>query len=251
MTDLDVSGMRILVSGSSSGLGSGVARYLLKKGAIVGLNGTREKPDDLIFTENCSYFRGDLRDPCVASSLVADFKAQFGRLDGLVCCAGSGRSAKPGAEKSADFYQSFEINFFTAINLIEAARNELAESGGSIVCISSICGIEAVSGAPVPYSCAKSALNTYVNLASKYLALEGVRINAVAPGNMMLPGSSWDQKLRENPEAIQNMLDLEVPLRKFGSSNDLAPVVALLISRHSSFTTGAVWTLDGGQTRSI
>ena len=251
MSDLHIRGMRILVGGSSSGLGLSIAHYLAEQGALVGLNGTRPTFDDSILEDNCAYFCADLRDSAIASSLVTDFVARFGGIDALICCAGSGKSAIPGTEVGSDFYKSFDVNFFTAVNLIEAARNQLSQSGGSILCISSICGLEAVKGAPIPYSCAKSALNTYVKLASGHLAIEGIRINAIAPGNMLFSGSSWEQRLKTNPEEIQSMLEREVLLRKFGRPSDLASVVALLISPRSSFTTGSVWTLDGGQTRSI
>ena len=78
----------------------------------------------------------------------------------------------------------------------------------------------------------------------------GIRINAVAPGNILFNGSVWDQKITENKKEVEEFLKKEVPLRKLGSTKDISNLVAYLASPISSFVTGSVWTADGGQTRS-
>jgi len=82
------------------------------------------------------------------------------------------------------------------------------------------------------------------------LALENIRINAVAPGNLLYEGSVWEQKLAEDASAVQAMLNREVALRRLGKSEEIADFVAFLVSPRSAFSTGAVFIVDGGQVRS-
>ena len=79
------------------------------------------------------------------------------------------------------------------------------------------------------------------------LGEEGVRINAVAPGNILFEGSVWSRKLAEDATAVQTMLRKNVALSKLGTPQDVASLVAYLVSPVSGFATGAIWTLDGGQ----
>ena len=162
---------------------------------------------------------------------------------------GGGRSVPPGQENAAEWQRVFALNLWSATNTLEAARGALAVSRGSAVCISSICGLEVVSGAPVTYSAAKAALHAYVRGIARPLGQEGSRINAVAPGNILFEGSVWSRKLVEDAQAVQDMLFGNVALSKLGTPQDVAQLVAYLASPVSGFATGSVWTLDGGQVR--
>ena len=155
-----------------------------------------------------------------------------------------------GTEEYQDWERSFSENFWSVTNLVEASRRNLSETKGSIVCVSSICGNELITGAPLTYSAAKAALNSYVNGVSRPLGEMGIRINAVAPGNILFNGSVWDRKITENKKEVEEFLKKEVPLKKLGSTKDISNLVAYLASPISSFVTGSVWTADGGQTRS-
>ena len=134
--------------------------------------------------------------------------------------------------------------------MIEASISALKQTKGSIVCVSSICGLEIIPGAPVTYSVAKAALNAYVKGVARPFGKFGVRINAVAPGNILFDGSTWERKLTENHNQVKAMLDREVPLQRLGEAQEVADLVAFLVSPRSAFATGSVWTLDGGQIHS-
>ena len=114
---------------------------------------------------------------------------------------------------------------------------------------SSIAGCEALS-APLPYSAAKAALINVTKNLSRMVGSHGIRVNAVAPGNVLFPGGSWEKKLTENREFFEEYIRREVPLQRFGRAEEVADAVVYLASERASFMTGACVVLDGGQTRS-
>ncbi|MDD5558622.1 SDR family oxidoreductase [Candidatus Methylomirabilis sp.] len=248
---LELADKRALVTGSSRGIGRAIAQALHGEGCRVMLNGRSADALAQAASElpGASFVAGDVTRPEEARRIVAETKTALGRLDILVCNVGSGRSVPPGAESHEEWLRAFAVNFWSATNVIEAAREMLAGSRGAIVCVSSICGLEVIPGAPVTYSAAKAALNAYVRGISRPLGKLGVRINAIAPGNIMFDGSVWERRMGEDQEAVQSMLQREVALARLGSPQDVAELAAYLASPRAEFVTGGVWTLDGGQVR--
>ena len=119
----------------------------------------------------------------------------------------------------------------------------------SIVFVSSICGVESL-GAPVDYSVAKSALISFAKNLSLKIAHRG-RANVVAPGNVYFKGGTWDEKLRSDKIEVENMIENQVPMKRFGKPEEIADAVVFLCSERASFITGSVLRVDGGQTNSL
>lgn len=249
---LELSGKTALVTGSSKGIGRAIAEALHAEGCQVALNG--RNPDELATaTEELAgsiAVAGDLTHPEDARRVISEVIKSFGRLDILVCNVGSGRSVPPGEETPEEWQRVFALNLWSTTNSVEAAREALAASKGVIVCVSSICGLEVIPGAPVTYSVAKAALHAYVRGIARPLGKQGVRINAVAPGNILFDGSVWSRKLIENKEVVQTMLGKDVALGRLGTPHDVANLVVYLASPRAGFATGGIWTLDGGQVHS-
>lgn len=249
--NLDLTGKSVLITGSSKGIGRAIAEILHAEGCRVALNG-RTASDLATATAQLAGaigVLGDVSQPQEAQRVVAETVGKLGTLDILVCNVGSGQSVPPGNETHAEWQRVFALNLWSATNTIEAAREALEASRGCIVCISSICGLEVVPGAPVTYSAAKAALHAYVRGMARPFGRRGIRINSVAPGNILFDGSVWSKKLAEDRQAVEAMLQRDVPLASLGKPAEVANLVAYLVSPRSAFATGQVWTLDGGQTR--
>lgn len=246
---LELTNKVALVTGSSKGIGSVIAQTLHAEGCRVVLNGRNEvdlnAAKDKLAGSIC--VAGDVTQPAEARRVVAEVLAKFGQLDILVCNVGSGSSVSPGNETAEEWQRVFALNLWSTTNTVEAARDALAISKGVIVCISSICGLEVIPNAPITYSAAKSALHAFVRGIARPLGKNGVRINAVAPGNILFEGSVWSHKLVQDEPAVQDMLEKNVALGRMGTPSDVANLVVYLASRLGSFASGSVWTLDGGQ----
>ena len=249
----DLENKKVLITGSTSGIGLEIANAFSKAKCLVALNGRNKRKlhnaKKKIFNSLVS--PGNVENPKSAKKVVSNAFKKLKGLDILVCNVGSGQSAKPGKEKYLDWQKSFKKNLFSATNVIEESKKYLIKSKGVIICISSICGTEFIKGAPITYSTAKSALNTYVKLNSKILGNFGVRINAIAPGNIMLKGSTWEKKLRKNRIQTKNLISQNVPLNKFGLPKNISDICIFLASKNSGFVTGSIWVVDGGQTKRI
>lgn len=251
---LQLQGKSVLVTGSSRGIGRAIAEAFLAEGAEVAFNG--RNADELACVVAAQTggkaitIDGDVSQQEQARGVVERVLAAFGKLDVLVCNVGSGRSVPPGAETHEEWLRVFELNLWSATNMVEAGRHALAASRGAIVCISSVCGQELVPGAPLTYSAAKAALNAYVRGIARPLGKDGVRINAIAPGNILFEGSVWQRKLNEDAAAVGQMLARDVALAKLGTPQDVANLALWLASPAASFCTGSIFVADGGQVHS-
>jgi 3-oxoacyl-[acyl-carrier protein] reductase len=249
---LNIAGKKALVTGSSKGIGLAIVEALHAEGCNVALNSRNAEALSSVTAQlsGAISVAGDVTQPIEAQRVVSEVLKSFGKLDIVVCNVGSGRSVSPGEETPEEWQRMFALNLWSATNIVAAARDALAASKGTIVCISSICGLEVIAGAPITYSAAKAALHAYVRGMARPLGKQGVRINAIAPGNILFDGSVWSRKLFENRAAVQTMLDREVALSRLGTPLDIASLVLYLASDRAGFATGGIWTLDGGQAHS-
>ncbi len=250
--DFELAGKTALVTGSGRGIGLAIAKVLHQEGCNVALNASHKEviaATAKSWVDRVSYHMADVTQPEECRNLVAQVIERWEKLDILVCNVGSGASVPPGEETPGEWQRIININLFATTNMVEAARVFLQQSRGSVLCISSICGLETL-GAPLTYSVAKAALNSYVKGMARPLAADGVRINAIAPGNILAVGGTWERKLKENPVAVETMLEREVALKRLGKPEEIANFAAFQVSSKASFATGAVFVVDGGQVRS-
>ena len=141
-------------------------------------------------------------------------------------------------------------NLDSAFRLARTCLRKMEPRGeGSIVAISSIAGMGAL-GTPLTYGTAKAAMNHMVKELARITGPSGIRINAIAPGNIIFPGGSWQERSEgERGEVWKKWIRREVPLKRFGTPEEIGAPAAFLLSPVSSFMTGAIIPVDGGQTR--
>ena len=251
--NLNLKNKRVLVTGSSQGIGLEIAKCLSKEGCLVAINGRNKNKLSKAIKEVPRSFsvQGDITSHKIAKKVIKKVLKILGGIDILVCNVGSGKSQKTGQESYMEWDEVFKKNFWSVVNMVKESQKFLIKSKGNIVCISSICGLEVIPGAPTTYSTAKSALNTYIKSMSNFFGKYNVRINGIAPGNILFKNSVWEKKLKKSNKKTTNFLKENVPLQKFGEAKDIADLTAYLVSNKSKFITGSIFTIDGGQTKKI
>ena len=238
----------IFISASSSGIGYLLAEKYKLIGYNIIINGkNKSKLKKASLKLDCDYFLGDLTDNKKINSLIKKLKKNYGYIDVLICNLGNSNFQK----NNKNFMNALKYNFFSTTSLVEKSKTILKRSESKIICISSICGLESIEGAPIGYSIAKSALNFYIKLISRELAKDKIVINGIVPGNIFFEGSTWDTKMQKNPKKTKQYVKNNVPINKFGSIEDIFEVCKMLSENKSKFITGSLFKLDGGQTKSI
>ena len=251
--DFDFKNQNVFISGSTKGLGKEIASRFKLAGSSIAINGRNS--EDLHKTKaeiSADHaFQADVTNEVDTARVINAAIEVFGEIDILICNVGSGSNLNKDLDPLTPWKYMMDVNFWSAVNLIESIEALQPNHPISIVCISSICGIEIVPGAPPAYSVAKSALNSYVRVKSKGLKSVGSRINAIAPGNIMHENSIWLKKKNENPAEVNDYINKNVPLNRMASTGEIADLVLYLASPKASFVSGSIWTIDGGQVNSL
>jgi ketoreductase RED2 len=230
-----------VVTGSSSGIGTAVARAFARDGAGVVINSSSSVDAGEAVAASLPdaiYVQGDITDPAAAAQLVAAALERWGRLDTLVNNAGT-TAVIPHHDleaASVDVWRRiFEVNVFGTWSMTLAALPALRQARGSVVNVSSLAGVRP-TGSSIPYAASKAALNHMTLLLAKVVGPE-VRVNAVAPGLVDTPWTAdWDVVR----EAVAQM----TPLKRIGQPDDVAEVVLALA--RASYVTGQIVGIDGG-----
>jgi 3-oxoacyl-[acyl-carrier protein] reductase len=240
----------VLITGSTSGLGFFLAKLFIKDDFNVFINGTSKSKLDLVKTKlGVNGYACDVTKEKDCIELVKNCEKLLGNIDILICNVGSGSSTITGTETLKEWKRVFDINLFSTINSIDALVKSPNTSATSVICISSICGHEYIPGAPATYSVAKSALNSYIKIYSKYLETKKINLNGLVCGNILFKGSVWEKKLKKDKK-IQSQVLKDVPVKKFATPLDIYKAIGVFLDNESSFLSGSLLRIDGGQTRS-
>lgn len=241
---IDLSNKIFIVTGAGSGIGRETSRVLAEQGATVimmDINAEGLAETTSIVGEHCHPMTIDLTDATAVSVAVSKIVEEYGKLDGLVHCAGIS-SRKPLNVLSKDgFSKVMDVNFYSYVELVkQCAKRKHINDGASIVVMSSISSIRGYK-AKTEYCVSKAAVDAFVRCMALELADRHIRVNSVMAAAVM---TTMAQKAREI-NAVVGASDFSAPL---GSSEpyEVANTIAFLLSDATKTITGTSLLIDGG-----
>lgn len=246
----DLRGRVAIVTGAASGMGAATARELARRGAVVvplDCNGgaVTELAAEL---GTAPALVGDVCDVEFCDEAVAATVARNGHLDILVNAAGVILRADATGTDDEAWRRVFEVNVGGVFKLSRAAVRVMAPRGrGTIVNFGSIWGDVGAAGV-LAYCASKGAVHQITRAMALDHADDGIRINAVAPGEVDTPMLASGRAAPPTAADLRHLADTTIPLRRLAQPIEIARVVAFLASDAASYMTGAIVTVDAGYT---
>ena len=244
---MELTGKVALVTGAAHGIGRAIALAFARAGASVVVTDLREEllAETVRLLGDLPHFAlgGDVTRTAFPAECVEAAVARFGRLNILVNNAADQRGA-PLEETSPELWDHLQaVNYRAPFLFARAAAPHLAQTRGNIVNLSSL-----VAGQPIPgriaYSASKAALSGLTRALAAELGARGVRVNAIAPGHIMVHGEAeWKTRFDEK---TRKTFHASYPLGRCGLPEEVASVALFLASDAASFVTGAILPVDGG-----
>tara|TARA_Y100000590_G_scaffold468829_1_gene653356 strand:- start:88 stop:861 length:774 start_codon:yes stop_codon:yes gene_type:complete len=255
--DLGLKDKVAIVTGSSRGLGFACAYSLGMEGAQVVLCGRNEEQLKTALSNlhnNGISAVGITIDITQAEDVekLYDFTMQsYKQVDILINNVGGSIGSTSFENLSDDEWsRSLDLNLFGTIRLTRLVVPQMKDRNwGRIICIGSIFGRE--YGGSMTYMTSKAALTAFTKHLSMQLAPFNVLVNTVHPGSIAHPGGGWQKRLDEDPEGMRLFITNNLPLGRFGKSNELGDFVCFLASERASLITGTAYNIDGGQSKSL
>ena len=250
--DLKLRGKVIIVTGGAKGIGEAVTRSLAGEGAIPVIAGrSGEAADSLLKSLEASGEKGfsivvELSDPANCKNIVDAVIAKFGRIDGVVNNAGVNDGVGLESGSPDRFMASLQLNLSHYYNLVHYALPHLKASKGSIVNISSKTAFTG-QGNTSAYAASKGAQLALTREWAAELLPFGIRVNAVLPAEVMTPLYQTWLATFNNPEEKLKKIESKIPLgNRMTKAEEIADMVAFLLSEKSGHTTGQQIVIDGG-----
>lgn len=248
---LKLQGKTAVVTGSSKGIGAGIARELAAAGAAVVVNygsdriGAEAVVDAIIAAGGrAAAIQADVAKAADVTRLLQKSTEIFGSLDILVNNAGVFQSMSVTDLTEEEFHREININLLGPLLVIRESLRHFGPAGGSIINIGSGASRSHPPGYSI-YSASKAGLDAVTGVLSKELAPRGIRVNSVNPGATLSEGTRTAGLYGVDSD-IEKQLIAMTPLGRMGTPEDIAKVVAFLASDDSGWLTGEVILASGG-----
>lgn len=235
-----------IITGSGRGIGAAIAKRLAKDGFDIVINELSEQAGEQTAEEcralgvKASVYACDVSNYAQCEEMVKKVKEEFGTIDVLVNNAGITRDGlllRMSEETYDDVIRINQKSVFNMTKLVGAVM--LRQKGGSILNLASVAGLYGNPG-QMNYSASKGAVISMTKTAAKEFGSRGIRVNAVAPGFISTP---MTDKLTDEQK---NAILAQIAMKRYGTADEVANVVAFLCGEESSYVTGQIIEISGG-----
>ena len=245
--DLHLAGKVVVVTGGGSGIGAGIVEVLAEEGARPVILARRPPEADWLKRVGAPFYQAELSDDAACAAAVTQIRKDHGAIHGLVNNAGAndGIGLDKGPEAFRASLNQNLVHYYTMVHLL---RDDLAQSRGAIVNISSKTALTGQGGTSA-YVAAKAAqLGLTREWAAEFLPL-GIRVNAIVVAEVMTPlYARWLETLPDPAAALEG-ITRRIPLgQRMTTAREIADTCAFLLSERASHTTGQWLFPDGGYT---
>jgi NAD(P)-dependent dehydrogenase (short-subunit alcohol dehydrogenase family) len=239
-----------LITGGTRGIGLATARALGDAGArlFVSSRNDGEEVEKALSAlgYDATFIAADLTDPQAPAAIISDVLEQTGRLDVLINNAGVALHGDSAEFSDEDWQRVMSLNVDAVFRCCRAAIPAMrAQGGGAIVNVGSMSGIASnIPQNQVAYNSSKAAVHMMTKSLASELALDNIRVNALAPGYIQ---TDMSQGGIDNPEWFPIWRDM-TPMQRVGQPEEVAMAALFLASPASSYVTGDILVIDGGYT---
>lgn len=253
-------GKKIVVTGASRGIGKAMAKAVVEAGASVvliargeeALNQTQAELQKIAASERAiNIITFDLMKINNFAELVAQLPASFESLDCLINNAGISRFSPFEDVSIEEFDRLFNLNFKAPYFLTQALLPNLKSTRGSVINVSSYFAHKGIPNLPSSvYSSTKGAINSLTIRLAAELGLQGIRVNAIAPGTVETPmvKKNLEQLPSDSSKAMKEYYDKFYPFGRLGKPEDYGGVAVFLTSDAAKWISGAIVPVDGAYT---
>lgn len=236
-----------LVTGAGRGIGKEIAKTLAKEGAVVlvNYNGSAAKAEETVAEivaagGKAEAIQCNVSDFEKSGELMDNIIKTYGRIDILVNNAGITRDGLLMKMSEDDFDAVINVNLKGAFNCMQhVARQMIKQKSGRIINIASVVGVMGNAG-QVNYAASKAGIIGMTKSAAREMASRGITVNAIAPGFIVT------EMTDVLPEPVKDAMKQQIPMKAFGSTEDVAELVTFLASEKAKYITGQVISVDGG-----
>ena len=256
--DHSLKGQVALVTGGTKGIGKAIADKLSHAGVqVVVIARTAPKEQ----TNGQYYISADLAQPESAETVAKEILGKYGRIDIIVNNAGANLSPGGGFSVLSDEHwnKDWQLNFMAVVRINKALLPTMIEQkNGVIINISTIAAKQPIWEMTMSYSSSKAALNAYSKALANEVGPKGIRVNVVSPGVVKTPLMlEFIENLAKSltitsEEAFKAVMDkVDIPLGRMAEPEEVAALVAFLVSPEAQYLTGSNYSVDGGASPTV